>query len=94
MPNILILKFPYSSLYGGGEKHTITLVERLQKKGYNVWLVSSCSVLLAEYKKRKWNVETTWSVTEQVSPLALLAFMFLWPCILTILLIILFKYNY
>lgn len=75
MRNILIFKFPYSSLFGGGEHHTLLLVETLQRKDFNFFLVSSCPVLLKEFKKRHWYARKTWAGIEPVSKGALL----LWP---------------
>lgn len=93
MPNILILKFPYSSLYGGGEKHTIELVENLAKQKFVFFLVSNCSVLLNEFKNRKWPAQKIWTGKEPVSKGSLLLFFFLWPFILINLLRILITYK-
>ncbi|MFH0818415.1 MAG: glycosyltransferase family 4 protein [Patescibacteria group bacterium] len=82
MPNILIFKFPYSSLYGGGEKHTIELVENLQYREFNFYLVSSCSVLLKEFSDRKWPAKSAWAGIEPVTKWALLKFIFIWPFVL------------
>lgn len=79
MRNILIMKFPYSSLYGGGEQHTIQLVESLIPKGFNFYLLSSCRVLLREFKARKWHAQRGWSPREPVSKGALLLWPFLAP---------------
>lgn len=78
---ILITKFPYSSTFGGGEKHTLTLVERLQQRGYHFYLLSTCSVLVPEFQKRGWPVRTVWAGTEPVTLLALLKFFFTAPFI-------------
>ncbi|MBI2415940.1 MAG: glycosyltransferase family 4 protein [Candidatus Kerfeldbacteria bacterium] len=80
MPNVLILKFPYSSVYGGGEKHTITLVEKLQPN-YTFYLLSSCPVLLREFSQRHWPTQRLWAGTEPVTPAALLTFFFTAPII-------------
>ncbi|MFA6099194.1 MAG: glycosyltransferase family 4 protein [Patescibacteria group bacterium] len=77
MQNILILKFPYSSLFGGGEKHTLILVEQMQQKGFNFFLVSSCPVLLKEFKSRRWFAKKAWAGREPVSKGTLL----LWPLV-------------
>lgn len=78
--HILILKFPYSSTYGGGEKHTITLVERLRDR-HDFYLLSTCSVLLPEFKKRQWSAKTAWAGTEPVTLNALLWFFVTAPAI-------------
>ncbi|MFA5995225.1 MAG: glycosyltransferase family 4 protein [Patescibacteria group bacterium] len=81
MKKILITKFPYSSTFGGGERHTLTLVEQLQKQGYQFYLLSTCSVLKKEFKKRQWFVRTAWAGTEPVTPGALIVFFFTAPFI-------------
>lgn len=77
MNNILIFKFPYSSLFGGGERHTLLLVEGLQKKGFNFYLASSCPVLLREFRSRRWPVVKQWAGVEPVSKWAI----FIWPLV-------------
>ncbi len=74
MKNVLILKFPYSSQYGGGERHTVLLVEQLQKLDVRFFLVSSCPVLLAEFGRRRWPTQKLWLPREPVSKIALLLF--------------------
>lgn len=91
--NILILKFPAGSLFGGGEVHTINLVEGLRKQGFHFYLVSSCPVLLNEFKKRKWPVQKFWAGTEPVSKLGILLFTFLAPIIFWKLFVLLIKYR-
>lgn len=77
--SILILKFPFSSTYGGGEKHTLQLVEKLTD--YQFYLLSTCSVLIPEFKKRGWETATTWAGTEPVTLKAVLLFFFTAPVI-------------
>lgn len=91
---ILILKFPYSSLFGGGEKHTITVVEGLIKKGFSFYLVSSCVVLLDEFKKRGWNYKKIWAPKEPVSKLSIIFFPFVAPIFFIRLLLLLIKYRF
>ncbi|MBU2229269.1 glycosyltransferase family 4 protein [Patescibacteria group bacterium] len=88
--NILILKFPYASLFGGGERHTLTLVEGLRKKGFSFFFASSCPVLLKEFKERNWHSKKMWAPKEPVSKKSLLLFPFFAPfffCRLTLLLL-------
>ncbi len=68
-------------MYGGGEKHTITLVERLAAN-HHFYLVSSCPVLLSEFEQRGWQRQRIWAGTEPVTPKALLLFFVTWPVIL------------
>jgi glycosyltransferase involved in cell wall biosynthesis len=77
---ILIMKFPYSSTYGGGEKHTITLVDQLSTH-HQFYLLSTCSVLLPEFEKRGWQHQKIWAGTEPVTVKALAWFLLLWPVV-------------
>ncbi len=89
---ILIMKFPYSSTYGGGEKHTITLVEQLSVH-HQFYLLSTCSVLLPEFKKRGWQHQKIWAGTEPVTPQALAWFLLLWPIVFVQLAFWLLRYR-
>lgn len=81
MSKILILKFPYSSTFGGGEKHTLTIVEKLRSQ-HQFFLLSSCQVLLPEFAKRHWPAQSAWAGTEPVTGKSLLLFCITWPFIL------------
>jgi len=94
MRNILIFKFPYSSLFGGGEQHTLLLVEALQQKDFNFFLVSSCPVLLKEFKERHWPVKKVWAGIEPVSKGALLLWPFTAPFVFINFCLILFYYRF
>ncbi len=93
MKNILIFKFPYSSLFGGGERHTLLLVEGLQQKNFNFYLASSCRVLLKEFRLRRWPAVKTWAGIEPVSKGALLLWPFLAPFVSMNLIFILLYYR-
>ena len=93
MHNILIFKFPYSSLFGGGERHTLLVVEELQKKGFNFFLVSSCPILLKEFKARKWPAFKTWGGVEPVARWALLVWPLVAPLALINLVFVLLYYR-
>lgn len=75
--NVLILKFPYSSTFGGGEKHTLNLVELLSQRGFKFFLVSTCPVLAGEFSKRNLPTHRLLVAKEPVTPLAA-AFFPLW----------------
>ena len=94
MKNILILKFPYSSLMGGGEKHTITVVDELQKKDFNFFLVSSCKVLLKEFRKRHWYYKKLWAGIEPVTKFSVILFLFIAPIIFLDLLLFYFSIEF
>ncbi|MBI3963411.1 MAG: glycosyltransferase family 4 protein [Candidatus Kerfeldbacteria bacterium] len=67
MTRVLIFKFPFSSNYGGGEHHTITLVRELRNRGMQFHFVGSCRVLLREFQKRGWSATRRWAGVEPVS---------------------------
>ncbi len=57
---ILITKFPLYSSLGGVEKHTFQLVDALKDQGCQFGLLSSCHVMLSEFKKRGWWAKRWW----------------------------------
>lgn len=57
---VLITKFPFRAGLGGVEKHTIQIVENLQRQGVKFFLLSSCAVLLGEFQKRGWPARRWW----------------------------------
>lgn len=79
---ILVLRFPYSSTLGGGELHTLTLAEELEKKGLEFKLLSSCRVLLNEFAKRHWDYKKIWLGQEPVSKSSLIIFPLFIPWII------------
>lgn len=91
--SILILKFPYSSLLGGGELQTISLVENLKKRGFDFYLVSSCHVLLSSFKKRSWPAKSIWLGVEPVTPWSAFVFPLFIPYLVFRLFFILFWYK-
>ena len=76
MKPVLILKFPYSSRFGGGEHHTLTLCEAIRKQGGRVYFLGSCAVLRKEFRDRQWPARRFWAGKEPVSWWALLLFPF------------------
>lgn len=90
---ILILKFPYSSLFGGGEQHTIRLVEELSKRGYEFFLVSTCRVLLSEFRKRNWSCRRIVMPKEPVSKGTIVLFPFVAPYAMLRLIGVLVRYR-
>lgn len=79
MKNVVIMKFPLSSTMGGGERHTLTLVQELQKRDFNFFLASSCRVLLSEFRKRRWPAKRWWAGVEPVSIFRILVWPFIAP---------------
>ena len=57
---ILITKFPFRSSLGGVEKHTFEIVKNLEGKGIKFHLLSSCPVMLSEFRKRGWSAQRWW----------------------------------
>lgn len=76
MAKKLLIKFPYSSSFGGGEKHTLTLIDKLPFE----WVaLTSCSVLLPELRKRNVPVRSPWMPREPVTLWSMLIFTLLAP---------------
>lgn len=92
--NVLILKFPYASLFGGGERHTLTLVGELRKRGFEFFLVASCPILLREFERLQWHQEAIWSPKEPVAKGSLLLFPLFAPFFFLRLLVILVRYRW
>jgi glycosyltransferase involved in cell wall biosynthesis len=93
LKQVLIFKFPHNSLLGGGELHTLSLVENLSKKGFNFYLVSSCRVLLKEFKKRKFQAQKIWAGKEPVSISGIIFFAFFSPYLFWRFFFILLRYK-
>lgn len=91
--SILVLKFPYSSNYGGGEFHTLALCQGLRKKGAKIYLASSCKVLLEEFRKRGWPCQKVWAGIEPVTAWSVLIFPILAPFVFLRLAWLLFWYK-
>lgn len=82
MKPVLVLKFPLSSAYGGGERHTLRLFEEAARRGGRFAFVGSCSVLLREFRARRWPAIRWWAGREPVTPAALLVFPLVAPFVL------------
>lgn len=67
MKPILILKFPYSSQYGGGEQHTLQLFAALAKQHTQFYFAGSCLVLLNAFRQRGWPALRWWAGKEPVA---------------------------
>ncbi len=76
---ILILKFPYSSQFGGGEKHTLQIAAGMKARGHEVFLASSCKTLLPLFYKERYRAARLWAGVEPVTPASALLFLFLAP---------------
>lgn len=78
MAKKLLIKFPYSSSFGGGEKHTLTLIDTLPFK----WVaLTSCTALLPELRKRGVPVRSPWMPREPVTLWAMALFTLLAPIV-------------
>ena len=77
--NVLILKFPYSSVLGGGEMHTMKMVQELQKRNINFYYLGSCEVLLDEFRKQEIESKSFYIGPEPVTEWSILGFMVLYP---------------
>ena len=79
MTRVLVTKFPYGSQFGGGEKHTLQLVDGLSSGGFSFSLCSSDSVLLKAFRERSLPVNEQSMGLEPVSLKGLLVFTFRMP---------------
>ncbi len=74
MKPVLLLAFPYSAQYGGGEHHTLLLVQALQEHGARVLFAGSSSVLLASLRERGVPARRWWMGKEPTAAWSLLVF--------------------
>ena len=75
MKNLLIVKFPFESAWGGEEEITLLLAKVLRKKKYQVKLLTSCPYLHEAFLKNKFISKKFWfRKTDPVSKLSLLFF--------------------
>ncbi len=79
---ILFLKFPLHSNFGGGEVHTLDIFTDLQIRGVKCYLLTSCPVLISEFKKRSFYVKRIWGGFEPVSLVNLFWFTLTLPLVL------------
>lgn len=77
--SLLITRFPYESVLSGEEWHTITLAEKLRKRGHQVAFFGSCKVLATELEKRGFPVRRSGSGPVPVSGRGVLGFALLAP---------------
>lgn len=97
MKHVLIFKFPYQSRYGGGERHTLELVQSLREFDFSFSLVSSCTALLTEFARRQWPAKKVWAAPEPVAKWSILLFPLfaipMWFELVGILVYFRFKYH-
>lgn len=74
--SVLFMRFPYRSVYGGGETHTMTLADLLHSKNVQVEFVGSDTVLREEFAKREFPSHHLWGGREPVTAGAVLLFPF------------------
>lgn len=77
--NILITRFPFSSILGGEEIHTVQVAKGLKAKGHNVYLFTNCPVLSGEFTKNNIPVFQCFGIKPPVSKLQLIIFTLLLP---------------
>lgn len=78
-PNVVFVRFPFSSSYGGEEKHTLEIAQFYKKKGAKVSFVGSCKVLLEMFDNAGFEVEKRWLSKPPVSAGRLFWFTLLSP---------------
>ena len=76
---ITFIRFPFKSRMGGEELHTVKLAEFFSKKGFKVRLISSCKVLILEFKKLGLEVYEFKPFIAPVTKLSMLAFIMKYP---------------
>lgn len=94
MFSLLVLKFPYSSNFGGGERHTLTVVDHLIRRGWKVAYAGSCSILYDEYTQRELPAKKIRLVREPVAKKSLLLFPFVAPYAFARLALLLMTYRF
>ena len=77
--NILITKFPFRSKLGGVENHTFQLVENLEGRGMRFFLLSSCPIMLSEFRKNGWQNFRWWLGLAPINKSTKWLFIFTWP---------------
>jgi glycosyltransferase involved in cell wall biosynthesis len=80
--HVLVLSFPYSAAYGGGERYLETLIDGLQPRGFDFELVSSSIPLLEIFSRKGLAVRYSQIGPEPVSKWALPLFVLLSPFLL------------
>jgi len=79
---VLITKFPFRSSLGGVEKHTFEIVEKLEGKGIKFHLLSSCPVMISEFKKRGLPHQRWWLGLAPVNALSKVLFLLSLPLLI------------
>jgi glycosyltransferase involved in cell wall biosynthesis len=93
MTSFLFLKFPFASRYGGGERHTVLLVQELLRRGARCSFLGSCSVLLGEFQRRQWPARRFWAGKEPVSWWSILVFPLTAPVVALTLSVVILWYR-
>ena len=91
---ILITKFPFHSSLGGIEHHTFNVVKKLSGEGCQFFLLTSCPVMISEFKKRGWSQKSWWFSKPPVNRAGKIVFFFAWPFLVVSAFIALFHYKY
>jgi len=76
---ITFIRFPFESRMGGEELHTVKLAEFFRNKGFKVRLISSCKVLISEFKKLGLEVYEFKPFRAPVTKISMLAFIIKYP---------------
>src|SRR6056300_1118505 len=76
---ITFIRFPFESRMGGEELHTIKLAEYFRSKGFKVRLISSCPVLIKEFKNHMFEVYEFYPFKAPVTKLSMLIFILKYP---------------
>lgn len=76
---VLVTRFPYESVFGGEELHTLALVKEWDRRGVSSFFMGSCPVLLREFKARHFEVRRAWLAKPPVTKVRLVVFSVLSP---------------
>lgn len=90
----MITKFPFHSSLGGVEHHTFNVVENLSRVGCQFFLLTSCPVMISEFKKRGWQYKSWWFGKPPVNKPGKIMFLFTWPFLMISAIIALFHFKY
>lgn len=76
---ITFLRFPFKSRMGGEELHTVKLAEYFKLKGLKVRLISSCPILIKEFKSLELEVYEYFPFKAPVTKISMLIFILKYP---------------
>ena len=76
---ILIVRFPFVSVFGGGEVHTITMIDLFRAHAIPLEFLGSDATILGAFRERNLPAQKMWGGKEPVTVWALFLFPFTAP---------------